>query len=202
MRARRAARRTEHGRQHILGFDSVRAPELPASEDLADRAAEPSQQIHLVDRLVDQRSATFGAPAALDRTRIVVVRPVPLHVGIELQRRAEPPGVERGFQKPARLVEPMLADDAEQDAGAARRVDHLPRGVECRRHRLLHLNMLAATPRMLRRLEPEVRQRADVDVVDRGMTADVFVAGADLAAMFGREPARGVGNDIGADDDR
>ena len=60
----------------------------------------------------------------------------------------------------------MLADDAEHNAGLSRGLDHLPRRIEVGRNRLLHLDVLFRLGADLDRLQAEVRERADVDVVD------------------------------------
>src|SRR6185437_9373443 len=69
----------------------------------------------------------------------------------------------------------------------ARGLDHLARGRDIRRDRLLHLNVLAGFGARLQRLQPKIRKGADVHVVHRGVRADVPVIGEKLAAMLGRK---------------
>src|SRR5215831_11525506 len=108
----------------------MRGAKLPESEHLAHRAAEPAEQVHLMNRLIDKRSTTFGAPAALHRSSVILGRPIPFDVGVELQRDAHPASSDCGFQEPARFIEPMLTDDAEQNVPSRCRLDHPPRGLE------------------------------------------------------------------------
>ena len=103
---------------HVLGLDLVQRAELPGAEHLLTGPASQRRMIDLVDRLVDQRAAAFGRPAPLDRTRVVLGRAIPLHVGVALQELAEPALGDRFLEELAGIVEAVLADDAEHDAAA------------------------------------------------------------------------------------
>ncbi len=90
----------------------------------------------------------------------------------------------------------MLTDDAERNAGAIGRLEHAPRGVEIRGHRLLHLNRPAHGRADLERLQAEVRKRADVHVVDVRPPAEIRVVVDERSAVLTRETPAGLGVDI------
>src|SRR5580765_2806120 len=118
----------------------MRRGELPGTEDFFDRPGEPAQQIHLMNRLIDQRAAAFGRPAAFERPRVVLVGSEPLYVRVGLQQPAQAARANRRREKAGRLVESMLAHDTEADTATRGGVDHLPCGRERRRDWLLDLN--------------------------------------------------------------
>src|SRR5687767_8922144 len=142
-----------------------------------------------MDRLIDKRSPALRLPASLDRPRVILGRTVPLDVGIRLQDPAEPSVANRLEQKLARIVEAMLAHHAELYAAAAGRIDHLARHLEVGGDRLLHLHVLFAPGADLDRLQAEIREGADIDVVDLRMPAKLFVRRHKLAAVLIRELA-------------
>ena len=169
--------------------------QLPDTEEFLHRTGQPSQDIDTVDRLVDQRAAAFGLPASLDRPRIIFGRAIPFDVAIGLQQFAQPPAGDRLRQEQARIVEAVLADHAQHDAGLARGLHHLPRGRQVRRNRLLHLHVLAGLRADRDRLHAEIRKRADIHVVHFRVPADLFVSGDELAPYWSaKSPSAGLEN--------
>ena len=179
-----------HRIDHVLGFDLVQRAQLPDAEKFLHRPGQPAQNIDAVDRLVDQRAAAFGLPAALDRPRIILRRAIPLDVAIGLQQFAQPSAGDRLRQEQAGIVEAMLAHHAQHDAGLARRLHHLARGLQVRRNRLLHLHVLPGLGADRDRLHAEIRKRADVHVVHLRVAAHLFVSGDEFGAvLLGETPA-------------
>ena len=168
----------QQGRDHVFGFDLVQRAQLPVAEQLLHGPGQPAQNIDLVDRLVDQRAAAFGCPASLDRAGVIFGATGTTSRSVGLQDLAQPAVGDGFLQELAGIVEAVLADDAQQDAGLARGLDHLARGFEVGRDRLLHLDVLLGFRADLDRLQAEVRERADIDVVDLGVAAD-FLVGAE-----------------------
>src|SRR5579864_7135236 len=125
-----------------------------------------------MDRLIDERAATFGIPTAFDRPRIIRSSAIPLYVGIGLQDLAKAAGWNGALQELNGIVEAMLAYDAEQDAGAFRDLEHFTRGFEIGRNGLLHLDVFARLGADLKRLKTEIGERADIDVVDARVSAE------------------------------
>ena len=99
----------------------ARAPNCHSPNTSCHRAGQPAQQVDLVDGLVDQRAAAFGLPASLNRPRIIFGRAVPLHVAVALEQLAQAAGGEGLGEEQAGVIEAVLADHAQQDAGARAR---------------------------------------------------------------------------------
>ncbi len=165
--------------------------QLPITEQLLHRTGQPAQNIELVDGLVDERASPFGGPASLDGTRIVGRGTVPFHVAIALQQLAQATAGDGLEQKLAGIIEAMLAHHAQHDAAFAGCLDHGARGFHCGRDRLLHLHVLLRFGADLKRLEPEVGERADVHIIDLGMAADLLVAIHELETVLLGELAAG-----------
>src|SRR5437016_1931370 len=94
-----------------------------------------------MDSLIDQRPSALDGPATLDWAAVIFGGPVPLHIGVCLQNLAQATVGDGFLEKQAGIVESMLADHAELNPRVARNLDHLARGIEIRRHRLLYQNM-------------------------------------------------------------
>src|SRR5690349_24822207 len=95
-----------------------------------------------MDSLVDECSAAFRCPTALDGAAVILGGSVPLHVGVSLEDLAEAALTDGFLYELAGIVEPVLADDTKRDTSFARRLNHFARGVEIRGNRLLHLHVL------------------------------------------------------------
>src|SRR5579883_2860043 len=197
--ARGAVGKAKHGVDYILRFDLVPRAQLPGAEQLVHRPGQPAQDIDLVDRLIDQRAAALRLPTALDGPRIIFGRTEPLHIGVALQELAEPSGGDGALEEQRGIVEPVLAHHAQQDAAAPGGLDHLPRGFEVGRDRLLHLHVLAGLGADCDGLKAEVREGADVDVVHLGVAADLLEGADEFAAVLIREPPAACFENIGAD---
>src|SRR5579883_1903704 len=197
--ARGAVGKAKHGVDYILRFDLVPRAQLPGAEQLVHRPGQPAQDIDLVDRLIDQRAAALRLPTALDGPRIIFGRTEPLHIGVALQELAEPSGGDGALEEQRGIVEPVLAHHAQQDAAAPGGLDHLPRGFEVGRDRLLHLHVLAGFGADCDGLKAEVREGADVDVVHLGVAADLLEGADEFAAVLIREPPAACFENIGAD---
>jgi hypothetical protein len=120
---------------------------LPHRAHTIDRAGEPAENVDLMDGLIHERAAAFDGPAAFDGAAVVFGGTEPLDVGVALDEAAEAAGVDGLFEEDAGIVEAVLADDAEDDAGGARGFDHLARGGDVGRDGLLHLDVLCRTRR-------------------------------------------------------
>src|SRR6185312_12245854 len=172
---------------------------LPITEHLAYGADQVQQNVYLVDRLIDERPAALGGPTSLDRPCIISFRAKPLHVSVGLKNLAETPFIESTAQEKSRVVEAMLTYHVQQNARLVRDVDHLSRGFEIRRDRLLHLYVLLRFSTDFNGLEAEIGERADIDNVHFRVAAEFFIRCDEFAAMQIGELAAGRSVNIRAD---
>ena len=95
---------------HILGLDLMQRSELPRAEQFLHRACNPAQNVELMDGLVDERAASFGLPASLDGARVILGRPVPLHIAVALEQFAEASTFDPGEMAPQimKIGKPMF----------------------------------------------------------------------------------------------
>ena len=85
----------------------------------------------------------------------------------------------------------MLAHHAQLNAGTARGFNHLAGGFKIGRNRLLDLDMFAGFGANAYRLKPEIRECADIDVIDVRMAANLFVGLDELGLLpIGKRAAR------------
>jgi peptidyl-prolyl cis-trans isomerase SurA len=175
----------EQGVDDVFRFDFVQRAELPHAVQVLDGPGQPAEDVDLVDGLIDECAAAFDGPAALDGTAVVFGGTKPFDVGVALEQAAEASGVDGALQEHGGVVKAMLADDAEHDSGGAGDLDHPARGGEVGGDGLLHLDMLAGFGADEEGLEAEIREGADIDVIDVGVAADFLEGGDENATMKG-----------------
>src|SRR5579862_5048488 len=127
-----------------------------------------------MNSLRNERPAAFNRPGAFPGTRIIFRRAIPLHVGIGLENPTQTVFGEGLAQKKDRVVKAMLAYHSELNSRGIRSLDHAARDRRGGSHRLLHQDVLfrlGAKPDSLRTI---IGQRANVDEVNAGMTAELL----------------------------
>src|ERR1700722_6751382 len=171
-------------RDDILALDLMQRAELPLAINSLHAPDQPQQNIHLMHRLIDQRTAAFHLPATFDGPRIIFRRPEPFHIRIGLKNFSEPVFADRAFQETAGIVKAMLAHHAQQNTAPRGRHHHRFRSVQICRDGLLHLHVLLRDSAQLNRLQPKIRKRANIHEIDMRMTAHVLPRRHRLASVL------------------
>lgn len=174
--------------------------QLPFGTDLRDGAYHPADEVDLVNRLVDQRTAPFALPGTFSRPRIVLLGSMSLDVAIALEDTSQAPVSNRLGNEHARIVEPSLANYIEQHSPLLRDANHLTGSFHGSSNGLLHLNVLARLRAETDRLLPKVGISADVHDIDVRQPAEFRIRRYKFRSVLGCEPAAGFFRPIAADD--
>src|SRR5579875_2994336 len=111
--------------------------QLPQATHRFQRPNKIKQSVDLMNRLIDERAASFCLPASLNRTGVIFIGAEPLDVSISLQQFAQPACTQSPFEKDRRIVKAMLAHNVEWNAGGPGSFDDLACCFEIRGDRLL-----------------------------------------------------------------
>lgn len=131
-------------------------------------AGEPLQQVDRMNRLVHECATAVEREPALP-SRVVLFRPMPLHVGAARYQPAESSGVDRSLQRLRSFAEARLENRADEHSRLLCCTNDLVGACDGRLDGLFDHEMLARTNRSKRGFEVQSARCRDADCVDIGV---------------------------------